>query len=569
MVTNTTTSKPVYKAGSVREPPLPLSIYVGSAFINMMGLALPLTILHIYDRVLPNQAFNTLSILVIGLISVVLIEGTLRIARGSIMAWRAAAFSHRLSMDAMGRLMSANSHTVKSAKASATISQLQAATDLAEFQGSSARLIMIDIAWAPVFAIVITIIAGPLILLPLLFLGVFLGYIYTQTRRLRQIIDTREGVEERKYDFMLETLQTMQTVKSHAMEPLMMRRFERLQSASSLELNKNVLASQAIAQAGGLFAMLMTMGVVFFGGLMVINNALTIGALAACMLLSSQMMQPIMRSIQSWSGIIQNSHKRAEVEKLYDQIKDQPASYAPVIRHQPDFAPAQVEMFGLGFEGHENQTIFADVRASIAPGQLVGIKGTDGSGRSVLLRCVMGAMEPTHGKAKINGIAPNEAGVGIAYVGQVPQLFQGSILDNLTLFGTYTADDARWVAELVGLAGEINRLPQGYDTQLLGSSSPELSAAFSQLICIARAVISKPAVLLLDSSNSGLDAKTEMSFARMLERLSGKVTILMAIQRPSLLRRSDFIIELADKTGKIVFPNAPERSRQFQQEKAS
>ncbi|MEO1306164.1 MAG: ATP-binding cassette domain-containing protein [Pseudomonadota bacterium] len=553
----------------MQEPSLPLSIYVGSAFINMMGLALPLTILHIYDRVLPNQAFNTLTLLVLGLIAVVLIEGTLRIARGSIMAWRAAAFSHRLSMDAMGRLMSAKSHTVQSVKASATISQLQAATDLAEFQGSSARLIMIDIAWAPVFAIVITIIAGPLILVPLLFLGIFLGYIYTQTRRLRQIIDTREGVEERKYDFMLETLQTMQTVKSHAMEPLMMRRFERLQSASSLELKKNVLASQAIAQAGGMFAMLMTMGVVFFGGLMVINNALTIGALAACMLLSSQMMQPIMRSIQSWSGIVQNAHKRDEVEKLYEQINDQPAAYAPVMRHQPDFAPAQVEMFGLGFEGREQQTIFADVRASIGPGQLVGIKGPDGSGRSVLLRCIMGAMAPTHGQVTINGVAPNEAGVGIAYVGQVPQLFQGSILDNLTLFGTYTADDARWVAELVGLAGEINRLPQGYDTQLLGSSSPELSAAFSQLICIARAVISKPAVLLLDSSNSGLDAKTEMSFSKMLERLSGKVTILMAIQRPSLLRRADYIIELKDKTGKIEFPNPPERPRQFQQEKAS
>jgi len=313
----------------------------------------------------------------------------------------------------------------------------------------------------------------------------------------------------------------------------------------------------------------MTMGVVFFGGLMVINNNLTIGALAACMLLSSQMMQPIMRSIQSWSAIVQNAHKRAEVEKLYETIADQPASYNPVVRHQPSFAPAAVQISKLGFDVRGEQRIFADVNADIAPGQLVGIKGPDGSGRSVLLKCAMGAMIPTEGEVLINGKPAADAGIGMSYVGQVPQLFQGSILDNLTLFGTYTANDARWVAELVGLAGEINRLPQGYDTQLLGSSNPELSAAFSQLICIARAVVSKPALLLLDSSNSGLDARTEASFARMLEQLSGKVTILMAIQRPSLLQRSDLVLELANKTASISIPKAPSRPDLIRQEKAS
>lgn len=553
----------------LKEPRLPLSIYASSAFINLMGLGLPLTILHIYDRVLPHEAFNTLALLVIGLITVVAIDSTLRIARGAIMAWRAASFSHRLSMDAMGRLMSANSRTVRHVKASSIISQLQAASDLAEFQGSSARLIMIDIAWAPVFVIVITVIAGPLIAVPLVTLALFLIYISTQTKRLRQIIDTREAVEERKYDFMLETLQTMQTVKSHAMEPLMMRRFERLQSGSSLELKKNVMASQIIAQAGGLFAMLMTMGVVFFGGLMVINNALTIGALAACMLLSSQMMQPILRSIQSWSAIVQNQHKRAEVEKLYSKISDRPADYKPVIRHQPTFSPARIQIDNLAFDASNDRKIFSRVTADITAGKLVGIKGPDGSGRSVLLRCVMGEIEPTAGQVYINGVPAHKSDLNISYVGQVPQLFQGTILDNLTLFGTYTTDHARWVADLTGLSGEIDRLPNGFDTQLHGSSSPELSAAFSQLICIARAVVSKPSVLLLDASNSGLDAKTETSFAQMLKRLSGKTTILMAIQRPSLLRASDFVLELADKTGKIVPADPFAHAASMPREKAS
>lgn len=536
---------------------LPVSVYVGSALINLLGLALPLAILHVYDRVLPNQAFSTLAMLVFGLIAVIILDSALRIARGAIMGWQAAAFGHQQSMDAMARLMSSNPSHLQDTKDSTLLSQLQALSDMAEFQGSTARLLLIDIAWVPIFAIVITVIAGPLIAVPVAFLLTFVAYVSFETRRLRQIIDTREEVEDRKYDFMLETLQTMQTVKSHAMEPLMMRRFERLQSASSLELKKNVLSSQTIAQAAGLFALLMTMGVVFFGALMVIGGSLTIGALAACMLLSSQMMQPIIRSLQSWTQIVRNDHKKAEVEKLYAQVADQAAVIEPIVRHQPKFAPASIQIRDLGFHGSNQRVVFEHVNLDIAPGQFVGLKGIDGSGRSVLLRNIMGELTPASGEISINGASPEQARNVVSYVGQVPQVFRGSILDNLTLFGTYTAEDAKWVADLTGLSAEIHRLPDGFDTQLLGNANQELSTAFSQLICIARAIVSKPAVLLLDASNNGLDAKTETAFSQMLEHLSGKVTMILATQRPSLLARADVIFELSNKSGKIVTPSSP------------
>lgn len=565
-VSDAASAKPTAK---IKQSRLPVSVYVSSAVINILGLALPLTILHVYDRVLPNQAFNTLAMLVIGLLCVVVLDSMLRIARGGIMGWRAASFGHRESLDAMARLMSSNAGSVQKTKASAIISQLQALSDMAEFQGSTARLLLIDIVWVPVFAVVITIIAGPLIAVPALFLIGFIFYISFQTRRLRRIIDTREQVEERKYDFMLETLQTMQTVKSHAMEPLMMRRFERLQSASSLELKHNVLASQTIAQAAGLFAMLMTMGVVFFGALMVIGNSLTIGALAACMLLSSQMMQPIMRSLQSSTQIVQNGHKKSEVEKLYAQISDQPVTIDPVMRHQPEFAPAPVQIQRLAVNGPNGQPLFEHLNLDIEAGQFVGLKGADGSGQSVFLRCIMGGLTPALGQILINGVPVRHKQPRVSYVGQVPQLFRGTILDNLTLFGTYTVEDAKWVAELTGLTPEIHRLPDGFDTQLLGSANPELSTAFSQLICIARAIVSKPSILLLDASNNGLDAKTETAFAQMLQRLSGQVTIILATQRPSLLRNADLIFEISDRTGRIV-PRPPSQAQgRLLREKAS
>ena len=555
-------------AEAIKPSALPFSVYASSAFINFLGLALPLTILHVYDRVLPNHAFDTLTMLIVSLFVVVALDSTLRIARGAIMGWRAASFGHLQSMDAMTRLLSTKSSDVKSTKASAIISQLQALSDMAEFQGSTARLVLVDIAWVPVFALVIIVIAGPLIAVPIVTLTAFVLYISRRTKNLRTIIDEREEVEERKYDFMLETLRSMQTVKAQAMEPLMMRRFERLQSASSLQLKQNVLASQTISQAAGLFALLMTMGIVFFGAFMVIGNSLTIGALAACMLLSSQMMQPIMRALQSWTQIVQHDHKRDEVEKLYKRIAAHPTKFSPVSRRQPQFSPAAIRIRQLAFATTNGRTIFENLNLDIAAGQLIGVKGADGSGRSVLLRTILGELKPTQGEVLIDDApaAPNKHNV--AYVGQVPQVFRGSILDNLTLFGTYTADDAKWVADLTGLSAEIHRLPDGFDTQLLGSSNPELSAAFAQLICIARAVISKPSVILFDASNNGLDAKTEASFAEMLKRLSGDVTMILATGRPSLLKAADSVYELSGQTGRMLPPSAPP-IRHALEEKAS
>lgn len=557
------------KSGLINEPSLPVSVYCSSAIINFLGLALPLTILHIYDRVLPNQAFNTLTMLVLGLIAITVLDTILRVARGSIMSWHAASFAHRQSMDAMARLMSANSSKVSGVRASSIMTQLRSLSELADFHGSSSRLLLIDIACIPLFGIVMVIIAGPLIAVQICILIGFFAYITTRTKRLRDIIETKEGFEERKYDFILETLQTMQTVKSHAMESLLMRRFERLQSSSSQELRKNVLASQSIAEISGLLAMLMTIGVVFFGALMVIADNLTIGALAACMLLSSQMMQPIMRSIQSWNMTIQTAHKRAEVTQLYEQLGDQEPSFECVARKEGHFTPARIGIENVAVQFENHPAVFQNINMNIAPGEFVGLKGADGSGRSLLMKCITGEISPAQGRVLINGHAPEQKRVGISYVGQVPQLFHGSILDNLTLFGTYTAHEARWIADISGLSEEINQLPDGFDTQLLGTTSPELSAAFSQLICVARAIVSKPSILLLDDANSGLDARTEAVFMQMLTTLSGDITIIMATQRPSILRIADTVYELADRTLRLTSSQAHPPANTPLQKKAS
>jgi ABC-type multidrug transport system fused ATPase/permease subunit len=133
----------------------------------------------------------------------------------------------------------------------------------------------------------------------------------------------------------------------------------------------------------------------------------------------------------------------------------------------------------------------------------------------------------------------------VRYVGQTPTLFRGTILDNLTLFGELPAKTALMASRIVGLNDEIVRMPQGYDTMLKSAAGRDIPAPTAQRLCIARAIAMRPSVLILDEANTLLDFAGEQRFIEALERLRGKITIIVATHRPSLIRMADQAYEVA------------------------
>ena len=188
---------------------------------------------------------------------------------------------------------------------------------------------------------------------------------------------------------------------------------------------------------------------------------------------------------------------------------------------------------------------------SIEAGAMIGLKGKESSGRTTLLKLIQGEIEPTAGRVTVDGVstlAPQFAAVRrhIAYVGAVPVIFSGTIMENLTMFGPEKRDFARKMAQLLGLEATINLLPDGYETKLGEGIGDDLPMSIAQQINIVRALTNRPRVLALDEANMLLDAIAEPALIKALNVLRGSLTVLVVTHRPSLLALCDQQIALED-----------------------
>ncbi|MEM9990076.1 MAG: ATP-binding cassette domain-containing protein, partial [Pseudomonadota bacterium] len=341
----------------------------------------------------------------------------------------------------------------------------------------------VDLLFIPIFASVILIVGGPLFIVPLTLFATF-GYLAVRrTAKLKEMITEREQTDARKNDFVIEALEAMPTVKSFSMEPLMMRRFERLQLTVSDVVRRTILLTNAAQTYASLYASISAAAIVGFGAILVIDGRLTMGGLACCMLLSSQLLQPLMRILTAWNEVHLANHRRERVAELFDIAKeddeqddeiDTDASHesaALPISFPPRSGPAQISLKKMSIQHEGYDPLFENLNLKIEKGAFVAFKGEDGSGRSTLLHSLTGVNIPKEGSLFFGDLPLNKhtqetIRQRVRYVSQSPDIFRGTLLENLNVFGRISADDCLQAAKLIGLHDEVSRMPQGYDTMI-------------------------------------------------------------------------------------------------------
>ena len=516
--------------------------YAASAVINLFALALPLTILQIYDRVLPNAAFDTLTALIATLVIVIAADALLKCLRSTIVNWTAASFTHKLSVKAMATMLHSRPSAFKQTMASEHLERLNAITGLGGHLGGQSRVAAVDILFIPLFAAIIMLVGGVVFAIVLTLFAVF-GYLaIRRTSALNDAITERESHEARKNDFVIEVLSSMQTVKGSAMEPLMMRRFERLQSSASMITQRIINITGETQSYTAAYASLSIIAIVGFGAVLVLDGKLSLGALACCMLLSSQLLQPLMRSLANWNEIQMAKHRRAQITKIFEEQGSESAAEPTAGR---GLNPLSAALKDATVQYGDGAPIFENVNLDIPAGAFVVIKGADGSGRSSLLRLFMNDTPLAHGEVLIGDADIKTSARGaVQYVGQTPTIFRGTILENLTLFGERPAHFALAASRLVGLDEEVVRMPLGYDTILKSAAGRDIPASTAQRLCIARALAMAPSVLILDEANTLLDLAGEQRFIEALKKIRGRITLIAATHRPSVLKLADAAYEI-------------------------
>ena len=548
----------------VREPSVPISVKFASFSVNLLALALPLSIMQVYDRVIPNHSLATLAYLFLGLTFAIAIDYALKISRSALLSWHATQFVEKVENEGVSRFLRAPNGSFERCPAAVNISRYAAAAALADYHSGQARLVAIDLPFVGIALIVLTIVGGTMVLVPAVLFLMFAALAIGRARKFRKILDLRTAQDNRKYDFIAEVLAGIHTVKGMAMEPQMQRRFERLQQAVAETTMASILTGQANQTSAMLYGNISQLIVVAIGGSQVINDHLTMGALACCTMLSGQILQPLLRAISLWTERENVDHRRAEVRLLLDLPSVEPAP-APVGLTSV-VGDIQFEKVTFRYDTAADPALEV-VDLSIKVGTITGVKGKGGSGRTTLLKLIQGEIEPTSGRITIGGVStmePNFQAIRpcIAYVGAAPVMFSGTIMENLTVFSPEKRDFARKMSQLLGLETTINLLPDGYETELGRGIGDDLPMSIAQQVNIVRALTNRPRVLALDEANMVLEAVAEPALIRALETLRGRLTVIVVTHRPSLLALCDRLILVEDghATWSVPAPSTFERA---------
>lgn len=523
-----------------------------SLFINILSLAMPLTLLQVYDRIIPNSADGTLILLITGVGAALLFEGLLRMARSYVSGWMGARFEHMAGCSALERFLSSSIVDFERDGAGAHLERFNSLNTLKEFYSGQAVLALCDLPFAVIFLFAIAWLAGWLVFIPIVLIVLFFISAMMVGRSLRKSIEERTMADDRRFNFIIEVLGSVHTVKSMAMEEQMIRRYERLQEHCADGNYGVAMSSTRAVGVGALFSQLTMFTVVGFGCTLVIDGALTVGGLAACTMLAGRAMQPLQKAVGLWTRFQSIRIARERLSKIFSIRPEAAANLPklPAVRGGMDLRGVSFS-FGKNRDGEALPNVVTDVNMSIQPGETIGIKGGNASGKTTLLSLMMGTVHPTQGQVlidgqNISGFDPISVRSQVAYLPQQGVLFNGTLLENLTMFREELSSIALDMARVLGLDAVVAHMPLGYDTKVGDGVSDALPRGIKQRIAIARALVDKPRILLFDEANTAMDAAGDNMLRHLLERLKGQVTLVLVTQRPSMLGLADRIYDIAD-----------------------
>jgi len=516
-------------------------VLLASLGINVMALALPMVILQVYDRIIPTQAADTFLFLIIGMLGVLILDTGLKVFRSMILSWEGARFDHRESLRAMNRILDSETLAFEEKPAGFYLDKMHALEQIQEFYSGQSVLLMMDFPFVVIFLGLIWVIASPLILIPATLLIIFFVTSIWTGRHLHEALDTRSTMEDRRQNFIIETLSGIHTVKSMAMESFMMRRYERLQSQSAASVFELSRISSIVQGIGATFSQVAVVSFVSIGSYSVISGELTIGALAAGTMLSSRVLQPGLKAMGLWSQFQSVRLSLQKVEELFSMNQEKHGHY----RAEKGIKGA-LELNNVYFKYPATEKpLLQGVSLNIEPGEAIGITGSNGVGKSTLIGLLSGFLQPDQGEVLLDGrkIRDYELEFLRSQIGIVPQhgtLFEGTILENMTLYREGEAiDHAIELAHELGLDAILSRLPDGLDTFVGGSAVDTLSEGVRQKIIMVRSLVGHPSVMLFDDANANFDIKNDLKFLNVVKRIKGSRTIIVISHRPSFLRICD------------------------------
>ncbi|MBS6830474.1 MAG: type I secretion system permease/ATPase [Desulfovibrio sp.] len=550
--------------------PIYRHVALASVVINLIAVASPLFVMNVYDRVVPNNATETLWVLAMGILIIYLFNFLLSSLRTHFVDVAGRNADIVLSSSLVDKVLSMRLDA-KPESTGAMVNNLREFEQLREFFSSSSLLACIDLPFLVIFLLLIGFIGGPLVFLPIAAIPILLGVGLLLQHRSRRCAEASYKQNMQKNALLVEIVGGLETLKSCMAESRMQRLWESVVGLSAKSTSEARKYNNLAITASMLITQIVTVAMIVWGVYRITDGLMTMGALIGCNILVGRTMAPLLQ-MASLLTRMQNSHVTL---KALDMLMELP-SENQAERTCMDFGMLRPSftMENVSFAYPRSERLALDrVSLHIEPGERVGIIGPMGSGKSTLSKLLIGLYQPKEGAVKFGDVdirqIPSSDLRG--RVGVLPQdvvLFYGSVRDNIAL-GDPSINDHLILraAALAGVTDFLRNNPAGFAAQV-GEQGKALSGGQRQSVALARALVRDPEVLILDEPTSNMDTDSELMLQKRLQTVMDGRTVVLVTHRLSMLRIVERLIVMEngqikmDGPRDMVLQRLRERSRQ-------
>ncbi|MGI9886409.1 type I secretion system permease/ATPase [Vibrio chagasii] len=527
-------------------------VLIASILINIFAIAAPMFTRLVYDKVVPNLAFETLWVLASGIFVVFLFDLLLKLMRSYFIDVAGKKSDILISSKLFSKVLGIRMEA-KPASVGAFAKNLQEFESIREFFTSATIGSLIDLPFALMFLALIWLMAGNLVFVPVAGVVILIIYALLIQGPLRRTIEEGSRLASQKYANLIESLAGLETVKLFSAQSQFQFRWEEAVAHMANWNIKSRRITDSIQNTAGFVQQSTNVGMIIFGVYLIAEGELTMGGLIAATMLSGRAIGPLVQLSLLSTRYNQAKSSMTLIEQVMSMPDEQEEGkryiHRPIIQghialdkvtfHYPDSPVASVR----------------DLSLTIAPGEKVAIIGRIGSGKTTLERLIMGLYKPTEGHVRIDDTDMEQLHhVDVRRnIGCVPQdsnLFYGSVRDNITLGRPLVDDrDVMDAANRAGVTAFTQQDPAGLERQV-GEGGGLLSGGQRQSITIARAFLGRPPVLLMDEPTSAMDNRSEMHIKHQLSQLLPSETLILITHKTSMLDVVDRVIVM--EKGSII-----------------
>ena len=528
-----------------------------SLFINLFILATPLFTMNVYDRVLPNNAIDTMWVLFIGISFVMLFDFIMKILRAYFLGIASKRTDTIIANKIFNHVLNIKIDS-KPASTGQFVSRLQSFESVREFFTSATVAAFVDFPFAIFFLIVIFYISGPLVLITLATVLLSIGTSWYMQRPLKTIIEKSVKEEQIKQTTLIETVTGLEIIKSVKAQNRMRTNWDQSVGKTVHFADKGQFLSQSITFFTAYIAQFSNIAIVAGGVYLASEGDITMGAIIASMMLNGRTIAPVSQLV---SLIMRYDKTMLSLNNLDEIMK------MPVEKENKNYISrpnlnGNIEFKNADFSYKQSKyKILNNLNMTIKKGEKVAILGKIGTGKSTLLKLIMNLYEPTNGsilvdEVDVRQIDPIDLRSSIGVVPQEPFLFMGTIKDNITIGEQYVSDEELIsVSKIAGLDEFLGKHEAGFDL-MVGERGDGLSGGERQSVTLARALISDPNILMLDEPTNSMDSQTEKAFIKKLKNIIQDKTVIIVTHKTSILDLVDRVIVLDN--GNIVFDGPKE-----------